>query len=256
MKIKLSKSQWQTIGRRTGWLKSSMAQPTESEKSKTYYHGTSKKEKGESILRDGCIRAPDLSKTHEHFTRPIPGNVYMSPSINFVMSYVLGGNIAGNDYFEPGQHGEQQYKQEPFGYLFAIDGTELVDIQMDEDSIGEILSDIGTEIEMHRFKKGPNPTDKEIWLFNWAKSILSPTMMKKIMECEYIYWAKGGKILLKRMDQDMKRWVLDNFALGEIQGISHTGNIKWKEAWKFDKIKTKQLKSDGSNFFSLAERVV
>ena len=256
MKITLSKSQWQFIGQKTGWIKSAMAQPTKYEKSQTYYHGTSKKQNGESILQDGSIKAPDLSKTKEYFTRPIPGNVYISPSLNFVMSYVLGGNIAGTDYFEPKQYGEIKYKEEPFGYLFIIEGKELIDIQMDEDSLGEILSDIATKIETNKFKNGPKATDKEIWLLNWAKSILSPNMMKKLLEGEYIYWAKGGKILLKKMNQNMKRWLMDNFIMGSIQGIAHTGNIKWKEAWKFNKIKTKQLKPDGSNFFSLAERII
>jgi hypothetical protein len=37
--------------------------------------------------------------------------------------------------------------------------------------------------------------------------------------------------------------------------VSQLGKIEFKEAWKFDKNLNPKLKLDGSNFFSLAERI-
>jgi hypothetical protein len=37
--------------------------------------------------------------------------------------------------------------------------------------------------------------------------------------------------------------------------IASQGNLKFKDCWIFDKLNCPKLKDDGSNFFSLAEKV-
>ena len=232
-----------------------MAQPSEKEKSTRWYHGTSEKAKGESILKDGVIKAPDLSLRPNTWTRPVSGRTYVTPSINYVMSYMLGGNLAGDKYFEVGHHGEQKYKKEPFGYLFVINGNELTDVLPDEDAIGEQLFTLWRL----KFKPHPNsyakPTPLETRFFNFAERNLSPKILHYVFEGEYIWWAKAGKILLHKMPGDMIRWFLDKKKSEDIPGYSNKGNLPFKEAWKFDKILTKKLTHDGSNFFELAERI-
>lgn len=36
---------------------------------------------------------------------------------------------------------------------------------------------------------------------------------------------------------------------------ANAGEINFKEAWRIDKVKIKDLKKDGSNFFEIAEKV-
>lgn len=222
------------------------------------YHGTSSKTKGESILNDGIIKAPDLNGRPNTFLRPILGRVYITPKLEFVMSYVLGANVAGSDHFEPGQFGNKEYQEEPWGYLFVIDEKELNDVQYDEDTVGELIFTLWrtkfkvSEDKQPFFKK---PTVEEIHFLDWVKKHLHPKMFNKILEGEYNYWAKAGKMLLKIMPTNMKEWMMENLKSDSQEAYSNSGDLLFKEAWKFDKIKTKQLKRDGNNFFQLAERI-
>lgn len=74
--------------------------------------------------------------------------------------------------------------------------------------------------------------------------------MKKIMDGEYEYWAKAGKVLNKKMTDQEKLQLID---LGA--HIAHTGNLKPKEAWAMPKTDNKLLKKDASNFFKIAKRI-
>ena len=63
-------------------------------------------------------------------------------------------------------------------------------------------------------------------------------------------WAHAGKKLLKSMPDEDKLAFIDAGA-----HIANAGEINFKEAWRIDKVKIKDLKKDGSNFFEIAEKV-
>lgn len=207
---------------------SEMAVPRQEDLSKTYYHGTSTEKAIDGIIKNG-INPPDLTFKPKNNLTPVEGKVYITPELRYAIIYAIGGDMLGSKWYDP-----EFKRNEQYGYLVVIDGNQLKDIQPDEDGLGELLYD----------KKAPN------WLQKLAQLNLAPSTLNKISQGEYSYFAKAGKVLVKKMSDQQK---LEIISLGT--HIAHTGNIQYKEIWKFDKLKTEQLEKDGSNFFKLAEKI-
>lgn len=213
-----------------------MAAPSQSLRSRTYYHGTSRENAGEQILKHG-IKASDIVMPRKQIKGPnlipVPGKVYITSDLKYAQIYAIGGDLAGVDYDRSaGKH----------GYLFEISGEELRDIQPDEDSIGEMIHD-----ELH------GHSDSNPFLKNWvqrAQQELTAGQFKKFKDGEYVMYAHLGKKLLKTMSDESK---LKFIELGA--HVAHTGNLDFKAAWKIDLSKIKELKRDASNFFQIAEKV-
>ena len=93
---------------------------------------------------------------------------------------------------------ESWTKSGEHGYVFVIPGTELKDIQPDEDNIGEMIAD-----------------DKVDWLSALAKKHLTSRQYDKVMEGEYNYWAQAGKKLLKKMTDIQKLELIDQVLLND-----------------------------------------
>jgi len=205
-----------------------MAMPRELDLKKTYYHGTSKDKFGEGILKKG-INPPDLTTKKKNNLTPVEGMVYITPNLEYALIYALGANMIGSkslpDFMT--KKGEENM------YLFVIDGKQLKDIQPDEDSIGEMI-----------MKKKPK------WIWELADAVLSYDVMDRVMDGEYEYWAKAGKILLKNMTDEEKLKLIDAGA-----HIAHTGSLKPKEAWILPKAENHRLNKKGSNFFKIAKRI-
>jgi len=202
-----------------------MAMPRDLDLKKTYYHGTSQKKAAQGILRKG-ISPPDLT-TRKGLLRPLEGKVYITTNLRYSLIYALEGNVIGSDYQF------SKWDDEPIGYVFVIDGKQLKDIQPDEDSVGEMVHN-----------KNPD------WLYRLAYNNLSDSTMRKIMDGEYAYWAKAGKVLNKKMTDKQKLELIDMGA-----HIAHTGALKPKELWIFDKkVDNQSFKKDASNFFRIAKK--
>lgn len=223
-----------------------MATPRQSDLSKTYYHGTSDRLAGESIIKSG-IEPPDLSFRSDNL-KPVEGKIYITPDIKYAQIYAIGGDMAGNQNWSERYNKLSEDDDDRFGYLFVIDGKDLVDIQPDEDSIGEMIN-----------KKKPE------WIHNLAKPILqkewyededeeggdfSTTLYKAVMNGEYEAWATAGKIIVDKLSDSQKLTLIDNGA-----HIAHTGKIYPREAWRIDKADIYKLKRDASSFFEVAKKI-
>jgi hypothetical protein len=215
-----------------------MAAPSASISAKTYYHGTSSEKAGLGILANG-IQPGDViiqrAATKGPNLIPVPGKVYITPHLGTAQAYAIGGDLAGSNY---------KAKDLDFGYLFEIDGAELLDIQPDEDSVGELI-----------YKTIHQPKDAQVlpFLRTWAaqaQSSLTPRQFEKFKDGEYVMYAHLGKKLLKNMSDGEKLRFIE---LGA--HVAHTGALKYKSAWKIDLSKISQLKGDGSNFFDIAEKI-
>lgn len=204
-----------------------MAVPLEKHREMDYYHGTDNRASAEGILQKG-IQPQDIELGKEDFLTPVEGKVYLTPNLDYALIYVVGADMVGVTL--PGSWIEK----ERYGYVFVIDGRELMDIQPDEDSIGEMLFD----------QKGPS------WLDNKAREVLTPNQYQKVMDGEYIWWANAGKKMLKVLYDWEKLELIDYGA-----HVAHTGPLQIKECWRLDKTKNPLLKKDGSNFFEIAERI-
>jgi len=203
-----------------------MAQPRKADLEKDYYHGFSKESNLKGILEHG-LQAPDLSN-RKGYLRPVEGKVYITPHLEYGIIYCIGGDMAGHEMSKNTLKEDGKY-----GFLTVMDGQQLADLQPDEDSIGEMIH--------HK---------KFSWLNHLADYYLAANTIKKIMNGEYQYFAKAGKVLVKRLSDTEKLALIDAGA-----HIAHGGKLIPKEIWKFDKTLSKELNKDGSNFFKLAERI-
>lgn len=200
--------------------------PTEEVKGMTFYHGTSNPEAGKSIIKQG-IKVPE--KERKGMLAPVKGAVYATPHLHYAQIYAIGGDMAG--YKMPP---EEEAERGRHGYVFKFSGEKLSKIQPDEDSIGELL---------HK-KSVP-------WLNHMASYHLADSTVKKVHDGEYMYFAKAGKVLVKRMTPEQKTSLIVNHGAH----IANFGDVEPDEAWKIDKRKRHLLKRDGSNFFDHAEKV-
>lgn len=203
----------------------SEAQATEDLKQMTYYHGTTRREAALGIAKNG-IKAPTLPPKKNSLT-PVEGKVYVTPHIHYAQIYGIGGDYAGSD------HQMTHHKSEPHGYVFAVHGSKLGDVQPDEDSVGEAV---------HNKKHG--------WLNHMANTHLGDATMKKVKEGDYSSWARAGKTLVKKMSNDQK--------LDAIRGgahVAHHGTLEPDAVYRIHHSKIPLLKRDGSNFFEHAEKI-
>lgn len=203
-----------------------MAAPRIEDIAKTYYHGTSTDQAGNSILKKG-INPPDLSIGKKNQLTPVMGKVYITPNLEYALIYALGANAVGSDWPRESRPNEE------FMWLFVLDGKQLSDIQPDEDSIGELV-----------YKKSVE------WLNRMATLELTTRQHEKVMDGEYAYWASTGKKLLKKMSDSQKLNLLDNGA-----HIAHTGPLTPHHAYQLPKSENHKLKKNGSNFFTLAKKL-
>jgi hypothetical protein len=205
----------------------SMAIPSGDIMAKTYYHGTDMESNAKSILING-INPPDLSLIKNHMLRPVDGSVYLTDKVSVAAIYALGGDTASTS------SSDESLKESRYGYVFSVPGKELVDVDPDEDSVGEFIYE----------KKYP--------LLNYiAENNVAPSRMRKLYDGEYTYWASVGKQIMKLIPYDLKIKMIEDGA-----HISHKGSVRPNGCWKIDKMDSANLKRDYSNFFELAERIV
>ena len=216
-----------------------MAAPSTDHPDTVYYHGTPIEKYAKSIMSAGEIKPPDLSNRSGPL-RPVDGMVYITPSIATVQMYALGGDMAGHNTPEL----EKKYGR--YGYVFAIASKDLINIHPDEDSIGEMIYN-----------------EEESWLNQMAKYYLEEepyddggqmlgyrNLYDAVMGGEYDALATAGRYLVDVMSDEEKLSLIDMGA-----NIAHEGPLKPMAVYRLDRRKSKLLKSDGSNFFDIAEKV-
>ena len=199
------------------------------------YHGTDKEAAGRQILSDRALKpGSDLVQKGSNFLTPVAGRVYLSQNLRYAVIYVLGGDILGSE-LPP-----TWAKHDKYGYLFVADSNDIREPQPDEDNIGELIG------------KGLNGEKCPSWLLEMGRRELTSRQLQKVKGGEYIYFAQVGKKLVKKMSQEQKRDLMDNWGAN----VANEGDIPIRQAWRFDKSECPKLLKDGSNFFQLAERVI
>lgn len=199
----------------------------------TLYHGSSE-EKGLQIIRDGFVKPGNLNVRRRGYLVPVAGRSYLAQELRYAVIYAIGGDMLGVDI------SDLIPRMGRYGYVFVFDASDIGENQPDEDSIGELIY------------QGENGKPCPEWLIHLAKSYLTPNQYRKVIGGEYMYWAQAGKKLVKYMSDGNKKELIDRYGAH----VAAVGEIPFRRAWKFDKIKNVELKKDASNFFQLAERVV
>jgi len=99
--------------------------PTETQKSKIWFHGCPKTEFANSIIRDGFLEHNlQRSQYKSQIDEPRKGMVYITDILDVAIAY------ATDDSGDP---------TEPTGYIFIIRGKDLEDVEPDEDNISSFL---------------------------------------------------------------------------------------------------------------------
>jgi hypothetical protein len=238
-----------------------MALPSSAMHSQVYYHGTNSLAAAESIMQNGLQGVETQSRGH---LAPVRGKVYITATLSYAIIYAIGGNYS---------HAMQESRSnDPYGYVFVVRGSDLQDIQPDEDSVGEFLSTNSQPIQIPWVTNGkpalkpdgtpymrttswkcaiPSDDRMGIRIYWYIQNAVTPQQYKKIMDGEYSAWAAGGKRALKQMPDDMKIELINRGA-----HIAHHGSIRPSECWRMQKNRVSELKRDGSNFFQIAEKIV
>jgi len=213
--------------------------------------------KAEKIMKDG-INAQRVMQPRTHLA-PVPGRVYASQTLEYAMIYAMGGQMAG--HVDP-----RVPEKDPYGYVFVIDRSEILDdVQPDEDSVGEawMFADMAAQGDKEDLRKfyWSNPLARAIYnsegwdnfggyVHRLGRSVASPKTLSYVKNGEYVWFAKLGKMMLRKMDDKLKEMFLINGA-----HVSVRGPLIPSQIWRLDRRRTVDLKPDGSNFFQVAERI-
>lgn len=205
-----------------------MAIPTDPIRKMTFWHGTPTETIGKNILKNGLKVSEVESKSA---LTPVKGANYVTPDIKYALIYGMGGSY-------PLGSAEAERDIQRYGenfYLFKISGEKLVDIQPDEDSIGELIWS----------GRGPS------WLISLAKKHLTENIYSKVKSGEYVYWARAGKKLVKKMTDSQKIDLIFNYGTH----VANFGVIYPDMAYKISRKDIKNMNPDGYNILDFAKTV-
>jgi len=207
--------------------------------SRDYYHATPDGEAGESILNDGLI-IPRPGKAGKGFMSPRKDFVYMAPTLYSAAIYALGGVFMGEDY------PERYWKGSRYGYIFLVHKGDLIDVEPDEDDVGEMAT-----ADMNKrgldWLKSMAEWDAKPTLAKWAKR----EKLRRAKDGEMAYQSMIGKQLLKRLYDDQKQFLMEMIGAN----IANRGPVGFDAAWRLDKSRAKEIAEDGSNVLEIAERI-
>ena len=219
------------------------AKPPKKLRSQKFYHGTKKASSAERIWKDGIL--PDLSETPKtNVSRPVAGRVYLTQKLSEAIPYMLGGAFAGSEFPREFMRGE------PFGFMFVVNGSDLSDIQPDEDQVGQAVYDkafpwLERYLDILRLKLPEIDSEDEDVVDYRFQSLL-----EQVNAGEYVAWIRAGHYLLPHLNNKEKLDVIKKYG-----NIANEGKIMPVEMWRFRKDYSPDLKHDGSNFFELAQLV-
>ena len=232
----------------------------------TYYHGCSKSELGEKILKDGYLKPGNENIKRGSKLTPVIGKTYSTPDLREAIVYTIGGDFLGCNYWNDWL---ADRKGGSIGYLFEIDKNSFSDVIPDEDYVGQLIHYLNRQLVYFQKERDSQKQviipEHSMWygLSKWGekksqryldlcKDFLTPLQYKKcILYDDYGDFAVAGKKLNKYLDD---YWKDEIIKLGV--PIANNGNLKFNNVWKFDKLNCPKLIKSGSNFFEFAEKVL
>lgn len=226
--------------------------PSEAMRAKTYWHGTARSERADGILREGLRPPESVSRGH---LAPRVGHVYLTPHLSYAIIYAVGGHTSLGAV--PGAIEGLIQRHGRYGYLFEVSGSALSQVEPDEDSVGAAVSE-AMNMERGSLYRHDEPLLVELQadpdfarsLLAFARKSMTPRQLDGIRVGFTSAESSGGKRALRTMPDWMKLRLL---AMGA--HVANHGSLPTRSAWRFDRRKLPFLRTDGANFFDLAERV-
>ena len=232
--IALSPSQIKSVDNDGTWDKddpkiASNPPMLDSHKGERWFHATPSDEFGKSILASGTINA-SVPKG-KGLMAPRSGFTYMSKSLQTAAIYALNGVMMGHEYPEAHWRGAGRY-----GWIFEVDTSGPIDVEPDEDEVGYLVAEEPATVP---------------WLYSMAVRMASSDRLKRARNGEVAYQAAIGKQLLKRLTPGQKLKVMEYS-----KNLAVSGNTKFIHAWRLDKSRAPEIKTDGSNVLEIAEKLL
>jgi hypothetical protein len=91
-----------------------------------------------------------------------------------------------------------------------------------------------------------------------VRPYLGQTHLRRAMQGEYTYCASIGKAALGMMQKGRGGWMtpalIDRLAMVASE-VSVAGAVRWDEAWRVDRLRSREVSRDGSNLLEISTRV-
>lgn len=169
-----------------------MAPPSFTVQRRIYWHGTQGDKKGRSILSHGI--SPRKASTNRSFhgaLASMQGYAYLTPDLELALEHAIGGYGSVKGYI---------------GWVFAVNGSDLIDVQPDEDTLAELI-----KIVLARRMPGPRKVGVD-----WQST--NPSMGKVLSG-----FTKAGE----RFQRRLTNFVNDNLSDAEAESIG----FDWYSCW-------------------------
>jgi len=226
-----------------------------------FLHGCPDEEKALAILASSELRPREMERQDRAFLAPVKGRTYLTPDLDYVMSYILGGDMAGCD---PSGAEMLIQRHGRYGYLYqaALDLDDAIEnSQPDEDFVGRAYChalDIAKGKDVGFYKDdlfarnlfAPESRGIATSIRLHGDQFLTPLQRRNAALGFMAHQAAAGKRMLKTMPRTIQ---VSLMMLGA--AIAHDGPVPVARAWRFDRKLIPNLAKDGSNLFELAEEL-
>lgn len=217
------------------------------------YHGTSKESYAMSIIEHGIdTRMVDLKYGGKRkLQRPMDSRVYLTPDIGYAACYAQGGYWFNGDADPKTKHSPPEWLTDDGedGYIFEVSGSQLVDVQPDEDSVGHMMT--RWIRQDHGFIDGLSDSDR-LQLGRLAR-LLTTSLIKGLKSGFINDEIRVGKFLLNkdRMTDSDKRMFI---RLGA--HVAHLGTLRPTAVHVFDKMEAyRSVSRDGHDIMKVCRTV-
>lgn len=227
-----------------------MAEPSPLHREKEWYHGT---KDISGILQTKTIKPGNITdvKSLKTFT-PQYNRSYLTGDILFALVYAFGGHLSNEN------------PRNEHAYICVIKGSDLADINPDEDIIADLAQNYfryNREKRSYDFEeslkkeKDTIQDDQYHMLYNllsYLRNNISQDAFRKI-DNDWGYGTRIGKFLIKKMPDVIKHKFID---FAKTNAIANLGEVPVSEIWKLDVSKYNEIKSDPKNFRKYSKRIM
>lgn len=209
--------------------------------SKKYFHGCSVESSAKKIMTEGLVPGNIVGSRAKGFLEPMAGKVYLTPSLGYAAIYALGAGMVGIDLSS--DHGRELVNRGgSIGYIFVVNGSDLSDVEPDEDFVGEAIA------RGLNGNRGVSAADQEVARI--ASRFVHPSRLAKVRDGYVAFQASVGKQVMSKISPDLKIRLIEQGA-----SIAHHGPIMPREAWALPKERFSEISNNGDGFFQIAQMV-
>lgn len=209
--------------------------------SKRYFHGCSVEASAKKIMTEGLVPGNIIGSKAKGFLDPMAGKVYLTPSLGYAAIYALGAAMVGRDLSD--EYGSELLKRDGgVGYIFVVNGSDLSDVEPDEDFVGEAIA------RGLNGSRGVSAADQEVARI--ASRFVHPSRLAKVKFGYVAFQASVGKQVMGKIYGDLKIRLMEQGA-----SIAHAGPIMPREAWALPKERFSEISENGDGFFQIAQMV-